>query len=399
MLYLKKVLIKMANNRRVFLIVLDSVGAGELPDAAKYGDEGSNTILSLTGSKNFSCPNLQSAGLFNIPGLECGLESKTPFAAYGKAGEKSAGKDTIVGHWEIAGVVTNNPFPVYPDGFPREVIERFEKAIGTKTLCNKPYSGTEVIKDYGAEHIKTSCPIVYTSADSVFQLACHEDIYPIEKQYEMCLIAREILQGEHAVSRVIARPFAGKEGEFYRTSNRKDFSLTPNEDTILDMISRHGQDVIGVGKIYNIFSGRGITRDIHTSSNAEGIEWINKLQGEDFNGLCFVNLVDFDMVYGHRNDIDGYAKALSVFDEALLDILCDMRDGDLYIITADHGCDPKTPSTDHSREYVPILCFGVNVKPGFIGTRESFADIGATVCEYLGVPGPANGKSFLDKII
>lgn len=388
----------MANKKRVFLIILDSAGIGELPDAGNYGDEGSNTLLSASKSPFFDCPNLIKAGLFNIEGLNDNSTVCTPFAAYGKAAEKSAGKDTIVGHWEIAGIITDRPFPVYPEGFPMEVIGEFEKAIGIKTLCNKPYSGTEVIKDYGSEHLKTGYPIVYTSADSVFQLACHEDIYPVEKQYEMCEIAREILKGDHAVARVIARPFAGSEGNFYRTSNRKDFSLTPEDDTILDLVNLSGYDVIGIGKIYNIFSGRGITREYHTSSNAEGIEYIKQLQKEDFSGLCFANLVDFDMLYGHRNDVDGYAKALSEFDRALEEIVGNTAEGDLYIITADHGCDPGTPSTDHSREYVPVLCFGKGIKPKNIGVRDTFADIGATVCDFLGTRKPINGISFLDEI-
>ncbi|MDD4124973.1 MAG: phosphopentomutase [Eubacteriales bacterium] len=389
----------MKKNGRVFLIILDSVGAGELPDAASYGDEGSNTILSISKSPYFNCPNLTKAGLFNIPSLKCGREVVTPSAAYGNAAECSAGKDTVVGHWEIAGIITDKPFPVYPAGFPKEVVEEFENTIGTKTLCNKPYSGTEVIGDYGELHLKTKYPIIYTSADSVFQIACHESVYSIGEQYEMCLKARTILQGEHGVSRVIARPFAGEPGAFYRTANRKDFSLEPAGDTMLDIIYRAGYDVISVGKIKNIFSGRGITKSYHTSSNAEGIGYIKQLQHEDFCGLCFVNLVDFDMIYGHRNDIDGYARALSEFDAALGEITENQQENDLYIITADHGCDPATPSTDHSREYIPILCFGNGIKPVPIGTRDTFADIGCTVCGFLGTDYPENGKSFLEKIL
>ncbi len=385
--------------QRAFLIILDSLGAGALPDAGSYGDTGSNTILSLIKSKNFNCPNLTKAGLFNIPTLNCGRETASPFAAYGYAAERSAGKDTIAGHWEIAGVITDRPFPVYPEGFPPEVIKTFEAAIGTSTLCNRPYSGTEAIKDYGAEHLKTGYPIVYTSADSVFQLACHESLYSVEKQYAMCQKAKSILSGVHGVARVIARPFAGEPGAFYRTAGRRDFSLEPSGETILDIISREGMEVISVGKIANIFSDRGITKSFHTSSNAEGIEYIKRLQREDFRGLCFINLVDFDAVYGHRNDVDGYALALSEFDAALGEIVKNKREGDFCIVTADHGCDPATPSTDHSREYIPILCFGDGIKPVNIGARTTFADIGCTVCEFLGAPPPGNGVSFLEIII
>lgn len=386
-------------DRRVFLIVLDSCGIGELPDAALYGDEGSNTVLSLTKSKYLNVPNLTSLGLFNLPTLDYGRGIASPIGAYGYSGEASKGKDTIVGHWEIAGIYTPKPFPLYPDGFPNDLVERFERAIGTKILCNKPYSGTEVIKDYGEEHLKTGYPIVYTSGDSVFQIAVHNDVYSEEKLYEMCEIARDMLHGEHNVARVIARPFAGKIGEFYRTSGRRDYALTPTEDTVLDKISAKGLDMISVGKIENVFSFRGITESHHTSGNTDGIENIINLQKKDFNGLCFVNLVDFDMLYGHRNDVDGYAKALNEFDDALDTIFANMRENDIYIVTADHGCDPATPSTDHSREYIPILCFGKNVKKGYLGKRNSFADIGCTVCEYLGADMPALGQSFLNNII
>lgn len=384
------------NIKRVFLIVLDSLGAGFLPDAESYGDAGSNTLLSVSRAKNFHCPTLVSAGLFNLPGLEEAGGTPSPFAAHGRAGEESVGKDSIVGHWEIAGLVTKTPFPLYPDGFPKEDITAFESSIGHKTLCNKPYSGTQVIKDYGGEHLRTKSPIVYTSADSVFQIACHEEIFPVEQQYENCLKAREILSGVHAVARVIARPFSGEPGFFYRTENRRDFSLPPTGETILDKLYSAGKDVIGIGKVVSIFSGRGFTREIHTANNTEGIEKILDCQKSSFNGLCFANLVDFDMIYGHRNDIEGYAAALGEFDRALGDILKNQAPGDVYIITADHGCDPATPSTDHSREYVPILCFGAGVRPSNIGTRKTFADIGATVCELLGAPPPEHGESFLN---
>jgi len=388
----------MKSAKRVFLIVLDSAGVGELPDAAAYGDEGSNTFLALTKSAKLNIPNLTSLGLFDLPTLNCGRSTASPLGAYGYAAEVSAGKDTIVGHWEISGIHTKRAFPVYPDGFPEDLTQSFEKLIGTKTLCGMPYSGTEVIKKYGEEHMRTGYPIIYTSADSVFQIACHTSVYPLEELYAMCEKARRMLKGKHGVARVIARPFAGEPGAFYRTTDRKDYSLTPKGDTILDLVSRAGMDVISVGKIENVFSGRGITEAYHTSGNTEGIEYIKKLQHKDFNGLCFVNLVDFDMLYGHRNDVDGYAAAMTEFDNALSEIFENMREDDLYIVTADHGCDPSTPSTDHSREYVPIICFGKRVKPGFIGRRRTYSDIGKTVCEYLGAPPTAHGRSFCNKL-
>ncbi len=389
----------MKSKKRVFLIVLDSAGVGELPDAADYGDVGSNTFLSLTGSAKLDIPNLTRLGIFDLPTLAaCGRAVGSPCGAYGYAAERSAGKDTIVGHWEIAGVRTRRAFPVYPEGFPEEVIRAFEKAIGTGTLCNKPYSGTEVIKDYGEEHMRTGYPIVYTSADSVFQIACHNDVYSVPELYAMCEKARALLKGKHGVARVIARPFAGEPGKFYRTTDRRDYSLTPKTDTILDLVSSAGMDVISVGKIENVFSGRGITESHHTSGNTEGIEFIKKIQKQDFNGLCFVNLVDFDQLYGHRNDVDGYAAAMTEFDCALDDVFAAMREDDLYIVTADHGCDPSTPSTDHSREYIPIICFGKRVKPGFLGRRSTYSDIGCTVCDYLGAARPANGRSFINKL-
>ena len=388
----------MKNDKRVFLIVLDSAGVGELPDAAAYGDAGSNTFRAITKSKKLKIPNLTSLGLYDIPTLGCGTKTASPKGAYGYAAECSAGKDTIVGHWEIAGIHTKRAFPVYPEGFPEDVVKSFEKLIGTKILCNKPYSGTEVIKDYGEEHIRTGYPIVYTSADSVFQIACHTGVYPLEKLYEMCEKARRMLRGKHGVARVIARPFAGEPGSFYRTTDRRDYSLTPSADTILDLVSGAGMDVISVGKIENVFSGRGITESHHTSGNTEGIKYIKELQKKDFCGLCFVNLVDFDQLYGHRNDVDGYAAAMTEFDGALTDVFANMRENDLYIVTADHGCDPSTPSTDHSREYIPVICFGKKVRPGFLGRRRTYSDIGRTVCDYLGAPAPAHGRSFLGKL-
>ncbi len=383
--------------KRVFLIVLDSFGVGELPDAYKWHDEGSNTLGAIRKHPNFKCPTLTEMGLFNIDGVGGGVSA--PLASYAKMSEKSMGKDTTIGHWEIAGIVSPDPLPTYPDGFPDEIIEEFEKRTGRKVLCNKPYSGTEVIKDYGREHIATGALIVYTSADSVFQIAAHEEIIPVRKLYEYCGIAREILVGKHGVGRVIARPFTG-EYPFVRTPNRHDFSLVPPKDTTLDLMQRAGFDTISVGKIYDIFAGRGITERYATTSNAHGMQVTGELQSKDFSGLCFVNLVDFDMKYGHRNDVAGYAAAATEFDRFLPSFLGDMREEDVLIITADHGCDPVTPSTDHSREYTPMLIYGKRIQSGVnLGTRTSFADIGATILEYFGVPqGTTSGLSFLREV-
>jgi phosphopentomutase len=313
--------------------------------------------------------------------------------------EKSKGKDTTTGHWEIAGVISSKAFPTYPNGFPKEIIDEFEQRTGRKTLCNLPYSGTEVILEYGKEHMDTGALIVYTSADSVFQIAAHEDVVPVEDLYKYCEIAREILQGEHGVGRVIARPFIGDHPNFTRTSNRHDYSLAPPK-TMLDQLVEAGIEVLGVGKIYDIFAGKGLTDTVRTNNNQEGIERLIERTARDFNGLCFINLVDFDMVYGHRNDIDGYAKALSEFDSQLPRILDSLRDDDILIITADHGCDPSTPSTDHSREYVPMLAYGKKIKKGInLGTRESFADIAATILEYFNLDQDIAGTSFLKDII
>ena len=384
-------------NKRVFLIVLDSVGIGELPDAKNWGDEGSNTLAAIRESKKFNCPNLEKLGLFNIENVGGGV--KNPLASYARMAESSLGKDTTIGHWEIAGVHSEKPLPVYPNGFPSEVIAEFEKRTGRKTLCNKPYSGTDVIRDYGEEHLKTGALIVYTSADSVFQIAAHEDLVPIEKLYEYCEIARELLQGEHGVGRVIARPFIG-EHPFKRTANRHDYSLAPPKQTMLDLLYEKGFDVISVGKIYDIFAGRSLTENTRIKNNADGMRVTLEKAKQDFNGLCFVNLVDFDMVFGHRNDVDGYANALTEFDCDLQKLLPLLGDNDLLIITADHGCDPKTPSTDHSREYTPMLAYGKGIKAGVdLKTRSSFADISATILEYLGVnQDKTYGVSFLSEI-
>lgn len=370
--------------KRVFLIVLDSFGIGEMPDAAEFHDEGSNTFKTIAKSPEFYLPNLASMGLFNIDGVNCKESVETIKGAVARMTEASKGKDTTIGHWEISGVISKQPFPTYPLGFPPEVIEAFEKETGKKVLCNKPYSGTEVIKDYGQEHLETGNPIVYTSADSVFQIAAHEDVIPLEELYEICKKARKILQGEHGVGRVIARPFIGEIGNFVRTANRHDFSLLP-PDNMLDKLKSHGKDVIAVGKINDIFAGKGITEYVYTKNNDEGVERTLEYMEKDFEGICFVNLVDFDMLYGHRNDVNGYARAMSKFDKQLSDIIRKLRNEDILMITADHGCDPGTPSTDHSREYVPLIVYGKSVKPGNYGTFETFGCIAETILNYFGL--------------
>ena len=387
-------------SKRVFLIVLDSFGIGEMQDAEKFGDKGANTLRSVSKSEYFDLKNLKSMGLYNIDGVDYLQGADAPTASFGRFSELSQGKDTTVGHWEICGVISGNPLPTYPEGFPREIIEEFSQKCGRGVLCNKPYSGTEVLESFGEEHIKSGDLIVYTSADSVFQIAAHEEVVPLEKLYEYCCIAREILKGDHGVGRVIARPFKGKAGSFKRTPNRHDFSLEPPHKTILDYIKESSQDVIAVGKIKDIFASRGITESVYTGSNAEGIDRTLEYLDKDFAGLCFVNLVDFDMVYGHRNDTVGYAKALTEFDKALPDILSKLRDDDLLIITADHGCDPGfTKSTDHTREHIPALIFGKKIKSVNLGTRQGFSHIGKTICDYLGVEADTEGKSCLSEII
>ncbi|MBQ6928842.1 MAG: phosphopentomutase [Oscillospiraceae bacterium] len=387
--------------KRVFLIVLDSFGIGNMPDAAKFGDEGSDTLLSISRSEKFSIPNMAELGMFNIDDVTCGEKAAFPKGSFARIREASNGKDTTIGHWEIAGVESARPLPVYPDGFPDDVIEKYKQLTGKNVVCNKPYSGTEVIAKYGKEHLETGDLIVYTSADSVFQVAAHEDIVPVEKLYEYCQIARDMLVGEHAVGRVIARPFVTDEnGVFKRTINRHDYSLKPPKKTVLDYIKAAGKDVIGVGKIYDIFDGEGITEKIKTGTNDIGVAETYKLLDRDFDGLAFVNLVDFDSVYGHRNDVDGYANAATEFDSWLGTFIPRMRDEDMLIITADHGCDPGTPSTDHSRECVPLLIYGKNIKENNnLGTITSFAHIGATVADYLGVAYEADAPSLLDKIL
>lgn len=384
--------------KRVFLIVLDSFGVGYMPDAEDFGDKGADTLKSCFSTGKLNVPNMQSLGLFNIDGVTVGEKFSTPKGAYMKIAERSRGKDTTTGHWEISGIVSEKPFPTFPDGFPDEVIEKFKAATGRGVLCNKPYSGTKVIADYGEEHLRTGDLIVYTSADSVFQIAAHESIVPPEKLYEYCRMAREILSGDYAVGRVIARPFEG-EYPFTRTPRRHDFSLVPPKDTMLDCLSRSGLDVIGVGKIYDIFAGKGLTRYVRDIGNICDMSHTASFQGIPFNGLCFTNLVDFDMQYGHRRDPEGYANALNEFDVWLGGFLEKMQREDVLIITADHGCDPCYTGTDHTREHIPVLVYGSEIKPGNLGTRACFGDIGATVLELLGVPGKIDGESFANKII
>ncbi|MCI8830100.1 MAG: phosphopentomutase [Lachnospiraceae bacterium] len=381
--------------KRVFLIVLDSVGIGQMPDAAEFGDEGSNTLGAASTSPYFSMPNMKRLGLFNIDGVTCGEREEKPEGAVARMTEVSKGKDTTIGHWEIGGVISPEPLPTFPDGFPQELLEAFEKETGRGVICNKPYSGTEVIKDYGREHVETGKLIVYTSADSVFQIAAHEDLVPIDELYRYCQIARRLCAGKYGVGRVIARPFEG-EWPYKRTSRRHDYSLTPPKATMLDAIKESGKEVIAVGKINDIFAGQGVTEMVRTSGNGEGIDRTLEYLKKDFEGLCFINLVDYDMLYGHRNDVDGYAKALTYFDERLPEILQAMKEEDILMITADHGCDPITPSTDHSREYTPLIIAGAPVKPGVnLGTRASFADTAATILDYLEVKGEISGESFL----
>ena len=382
--------------KRVFLIVLDSFGIGEMEDSIEYGDVGANTIRSVASSKYYNTPNLQKLGIYNIDGVDCVEGVDKPLATIARLKEISKGKDTTTGHWEIAGINTKRPLPTYPEGFPASIIDEFSAKTGRKVLCNMPYSGTEVIAKYGDEHMKTGDLIVYTSADSVFQIAAHEEVVPVEQLYEYCKIARNILQGEHGLARVIARPFIGSNGEYTRTGNRHDFSLEPTGETMLDIMSDKGLDVIGVGKIKDIFVGRGITEYVYTKSNEEGIERTLEYLQKDFEGLCFVNLVDFDSVYGHRRDIDGYAKAITYFDGKLEEIMKLMREDDLLMLTADHGCDPGfLKTTDHTREHVPFLLYGKSNTPKNCGTRDTYANIAVTVLDYFGIKSDFQGTSML----
>ena len=386
--------------RRAIIIVLDGVGIGELTDAAEYGDQGSNTLGNIVKYiDNFRLPNLWKLGLGNIENIEGFLKNPLPEGCFGKMAEKSPGKDTTTGHWEIAGIVMDKPFPIYPDGFPKSIIEEFENAIQRKTLGNIPASGTEIINRLGREHLNTGYPIVYTSADSVFQIAAHEGIIPVEELYNMSKTAREILKGEHAVGRVIARPFIGSEGNFTRTVRRRDFALKPPKNTLLDYIVEKDYMVKTVGKIDDIFMNQGITESLHTQGNTDGINKTIDFITEEFPGLIFTNLIDYDMLYGHRNDIEGFANALADFDKRLPEILNNLNDSDILFITADHGCDPTTISTDHSREYVPLLVYGRRINKGKnLGTRKTFADLGATIAEYLNTDFTGEGVSFYDLI-
>ena len=369
--------------KRVFVVVLDSFGIGAAPDAANFGDAGANTLKGVYGTGNLSLPTLTSLGLGLIDGVNDIEAVSNPLATYARLQEKSMGKDTTTGHWEMAGVISEAPMPTFPNGFPRELLDKFEAAVGRGAICNLPYSGTDVIRDYGEEHIKTGKLIVYTSADSVFQIAAHEKIVPIDELYRICQIAREMLVGKYGVGRVIARPFVGEAPDFKRTENRRDFSLVPPIDTVLNKLSKSGYDVIGVGKIGDIFAMSGLTETYPTHNNNEGMTKTSELLKKDFNGLCFVNLVDFDMKYGHRQDACGYAGALNEFDAWLANALECLNDDDAIIITADHGCDPTDNSTDHTREYVPFLMYGKNIEPKNLGTILGFDYIGNTVTELL----------------
>ena len=385
--------------KRVFLIVLDSLGIGEEPDAPLFGDHDCNTLKRISGSDKFRFETMKKMGVGNIDGQDYLPHEARPAAAVCRLRERSMGKDTTIGHWEIAGVVSPSPMPVYPDGLPQDILDEFSRKIGRGMLCNKPYSGTEVINDYGDLHVKTGDLIVYTSADSVFQIAAHEDVVPTETLYEYCRIARKMLMGQHAVGRVIARPFTGTSGNYTRTTGRHDFSLEPPKETLLDALKKDGKTVYAVGKISDIFAGRGVTEKKFTHGNADGMKVSLEALDKDFEGLCFINLVDFDMLYGHRHDIDGYAAAFAEFDAWLPSFTEKMRDDDVLMITADHGCDPGDSHINHSREYVPLVVFGKNIKAENLGTRDGFCDIAATVAEYLGISYRGDGTSFLSDIL
>ncbi len=390
----------MTKFKRAYLIVLDSYGIGAEPDAAEFGDGECNTLRSIAQSEKYATPNLQKLGLFNIDGVECGQKEDAPIGSFGRLRELSRGKDTTIGHWEISGIVSERPLPTYPDGFPADVIGKLEKAFGRKIICNKPYSGTKVIADYGQEHEKTGALIVYTSADSVLQIAAHERLVSPDQLYEYCRIARKIMTGEHSVGRIIARPFEGAFPNYVRTPRRHDFSMQPPAETMLDALEKNGFATLGVGKISDIFAARGISRHLGINKdNVDGMEKTIATLAEDFKGLCFVNLVDFDMQYGHRRDIDGYANAATVFDKQLAEFMAKMKDDDVLMITADHGCDPGAPGTDHTREYVPFLAYGNGIRAGVnLGTHPTFADIAATIVDMFDVKLATKGKSFLQDI-
>ena len=386
--------------KRIFLIVLDSYGIGNAPDAEAFGDFGANTLKSISQDENYATPNMNKIGLANIDGVETLPKEERTMGAYGRLQEASKGKDTTIGHWEIAGIISEKPLPTYPNGFPKKLLDEFSRQTGRGVLCNLPYSGTEVIREYGEEHLKTGALIVYTSADSVFQIAAHEELVPVEELYHYCEIARKLLTGEHGVGRVIARPFIGTAPDFQRTSNRHDYSLLPPKDTMLDAMLSAGYDTYGIGKISDIFAGKGIAHSQRIKNNVEGMERTIGMLDTDFTGLCFVNLVDFDMVYGHRNDISGYAKAATVFDEQLEIFMDKMKENDILMITADHGCDPGFKGTDHSRECVPFLAYGKLVKENVnLGTRKTYADIAATILDILHVENNTDGTSFKVEIM
>lgn len=387
--------------RRVILIVLDSVGIGEMVDAGDYGDIGSDTLGNISKAVGgISLPNMEKIGLGHITGIKGVNKVDSPTGSFGKCAELSRGKDTVTGHWEIAGVVLKEPLNTYPNGFPKEIIQEFEEKIGRKIIGNKVASGTEIIKELGEEHVRTGFPIVYTSADSVFQIAAHEEVISLDELYKMCKIAREMFVGEKAVGRIIARPFVGKDGNFTRTANRRDFALDPFDKTMLDYIKEKGLNVMAVGKIEDIYNKRGITDAVHIKGNMDGVDKTIEYMKGTAKGIIFTNLVDFDMLYGHRNDFKGYAKALIDFDNRVPEIISSMREEDILILTADHGCDPTTESTDHSREYVPVLIYGMQVKSGAnIGIRKSFSDIGKTVLDLLEIKNELYGESFAKEII
>lgn len=385
--------------KRVFLIVLDSCGIGAQPDAAAFGDVGSNTLRRIAQSPLFDCTHTAALGLGHIDGVSYIPRTDSLGGAVARLTEQSAGKDTTIGHWELAGLISRAPLPTYPQGFPSELLAAFSRETGRGVLCNRPYSGTDVLRDYGAEHLRTGSLIVYTSADSVFQIAAHESVVPPEQLYEYCRIARRLLCGPHAVGRVIARPFVGEPPAFTRTANRRDFSLPPPRPTLLDALCNAGQEVVAVGKITDIFAGRGITESVRTHNNEEGLDETLNALARPFHGLCFVNLVDFDMLYGHRQDVAGYAAAFAAFDRRLPAILAAMQPDDLLFVTADHGCDPGDSHTDHTREYTPLLIAGRRVRPQNLGTRQTFADVAATVADYLEVPFSGDGRSFLPDLL
>lgn len=390
----------MSKFKRAFVIVLDSYGIGREPDAPEFGDDVCNTLKSIVASPKYDTPNMKKLGLFNIDGVGCGTPEAQPIGSFARLRELSRGKDTTTGHWELAGIVSEQPMPTYPDGFPADLIAKLEDAFGKKILCNKPYSGTAVIHDYGQEQEKTGGLIVYTSADSVFQIAANEKDVPVEELYGYCKTARKILQGKHGVGRVIARPYIGEYPNYTRTSRRHDFSLGPTGDTMLDALARKGLATIGVGKISDIFAGRSVSRSLGINKdNNDGMEKTLKLMDEDFTGLCFVNLVDFDMQYGHRRNVDGYAAAATAFDKQLGEFMGKMKDDDVLMITADHGCDPGAPGTDHTREYVPLLIYGKNIKAGVnLGTYPTFAMLGATISDMFDCDLKTKGESLLMRI-